>query len=385
MPAPAPLSTLLSRILVACTIELDNEFERRFEQSGGGARIVSLVMWSNFMRFVGEGITVGELPTAVGLQKPRVLSTLGGMERWRYVFVSPAAVRHAPGTKRDGFGSARGLDSTWVVRLTPAGRVAEAIWPQLFDEIEGRWDERFGTAEIDELRGSLRAIVGAIDVELPEYLPIVGGVNGMTADLPPPPSRHTGAREGDLVSSLPLSALLSQALLAYTSDFEAESPLSLPLSANVVRVLDEKGVLVKDLPLLAGVSKEATAMALTFLAKTGWVVVDGASAGTRSARLSPTGRDVQRDYDWLHAEVAEQWETRFGAEAVGRLRSSLQHLLEQRDGKNARLARGLEPYDGGWRGSAAYRAQTEAVLDDPIARLPHYPMVLHRGGWPDGS
>ena len=70
---------------------------------------------------------------------------------------------------------------------------------------------------------------------------------------------------------------------------------------------------------------------------------------------------------------------------VGRLRSSLQHLLEQRDGKLARLARGLEPYDGGWRASAAYRTQTEAVLDDPIARLPHYPMVLHRGGWPDGS
>ena len=89
MPAPAPLSTLLSRILVAFTIELDNEFERRFEQAGGGARVVSLVMWSNFMRFVGDGITVGELPTAVGLQKPRVLSTLGGMERWRYVFVAP--------------------------------------------------------------------------------------------------------------------------------------------------------------------------------------------------------------------------------------------------------------------------------------------------------
>jgi hypothetical protein len=307
------------------------------------------------------------------------------MERWRYVFVAPAAVHRAPNTKRDSFGSARGLSSTWVVRLTPAGRRAEAIWPQLFAEIEGRWEERFGAAEIDELRGLLRAIVGAIDVELPEYVPIVAGANGMTANLPPLESRQAAQGEDDLPSSLSVSALLSQALLAYTIDFEAESQLSLPLSANFVRVLDERGVLVKDLPLLAGVSKEATAMALTFLAKTAYVVVEGASAGTRSARLSPTGREVQRDYDRLHAEVAAQWETRFGAETVERLQSSLGRLLEQRDGKHARLARGLEPYDGGWRASDAYRTQTDAVLDDPIARLPHYPMVLHRGGWPDGS
>ena len=26
-----------------------------------------------------------------------------------------------------------------------------------------------------------------------------------------------------------------------------------------------------------------------------------------------------------------------------------------------------------------------AILADPIAALPHHPMVLHRGGWPDGA
>jgi hypothetical protein len=30
-------------------------------------------------------------------------------------------------------------------------------------------------------------------------------------------------------------------------------------------------------------------------------------------------------------------------------------------------------------------AATDAVLADPYARLPRYPMVLHRGGYPDGS
>ena len=85
---PAPLSTPLSQVLVAFTIELDNEFERRFAEAAVGRRFgISLVMWSNFLRFVGDGITVGELPIVGGLPKARMLSTLGGMERWRYVYV----------------------------------------------------------------------------------------------------------------------------------------------------------------------------------------------------------------------------------------------------------------------------------------------------------
>src|SRR5688500_12510660 len=123
-----PLSTLLSHVLVAYTIELDNEFERRFEEAGGGARVVSVVMWSNFLRFVDDGIAVGQLADAAGLQKGRMLSTLGGMERWRYVVVAAAGARQPPTAKRDGWGSARRLRSDWVVRRTPAGQTAAAIW-----------------------------------------------------------------------------------------------------------------------------------------------------------------------------------------------------------------------------------------------------------------
>jgi hypothetical protein len=124
----SPLSTLLSQVLVACTIEFDSEFELRFAQAGGAARVVPLVMWSNFLRFVGDGITFGDLPAATRLQKPRTLSTLGGMERWRYVAVGADDHGRSRASKRDGFGSARGLQSTWFVRPTPDGRKAEAIW-----------------------------------------------------------------------------------------------------------------------------------------------------------------------------------------------------------------------------------------------------------------
>jgi len=368
-----PLATLLSQVLIAYTIELDNEFEHRFVQAGGRARVASLVMWSNFLRFVGGGITVGELPGAAGLPKSRMLSTLGGMERWRYV-----AVDTGSSTKRDGFGSARGLKSTWVVRLTSNGRKAEAIWPTLFDEIDARWRARFGAGEIDALEGSLRAIVEGIDVELPEYLPIVGGENGMVADIAAGERRETA-------QPLHLGALLARALLTYTLDFERESALSLPLCANVVRVLDETGVLVDQIPPRSGISKEATSMALTFLVRSGFVAVDGATSATKLARLTSEGRAARDACGSLHAELESGWDARFGAEAVRRVRSSLELLLGRCEGTRTLLSLGLEPYADGWRARAPYLTQTQAVIDDPVSALPHYPMALHRGGWPDGS
>jgi DNA-binding MarR family transcriptional regulator len=322
-----PLSTLLSRVLVAFTIELDNEFEHRFLAAGGGARVASLVMWSNVLRFVGDGIAVSELPAATGLEKARVLSLLGGLERWRYVTVGPASK-----SKREGWGSGRGIRSDWIVRLTPAGRKAAALWPPLFGEIERRWEERFGADAIGELRSSLSTIADRIDVQLPEYLPIVGSADGMVAGISPPERQATSD------SPLPLTALLSQVLLAYTLDFERESKLSLPLSANVVRVLGEKGELVRDLPSAAGVSKEAIAMALTVLTKNGYVAVDGTTAATKRVRLTAKGRKEQAGQDRLHAEVEKGWRRRFGADEVRRLPSSLQRRPARRSLPRARAA-----------------------------------------------
>src|SRR5262245_8516559 len=133
MADAVPLSTLLSQVLVAQSIEIDNEFEQRLTDSGESARVTSVVMWSNFLRFVGDGISVGDLPAATGLHKARVLSTLGGMERWRYVFVAPASADRAPSERREGYGSAKRFRSDWVVRLTPAGRVTTEIRPALFE------------------------------------------------------------------------------------------------------------------------------------------------------------------------------------------------------------------------------------------------------------
>jgi DNA-binding MarR family transcriptional regulator len=373
VPDRLPLSTLLSQVLIAQTIELDNEFERRLAESGESARVTSVVMWSNFLRFVGDGIAVRELPDAAGLPKARVLSTLGGMERWRYVFVASSTAGGPPKEKRNGYGSARGLRSDWLVRPTPAGRATQEIRPALFDEVDGRWTERFGSGIVGALRGSLEAIVDRLDVDLPEYVPIVAGSDGMVAGFTPRP--RTAA-----ATASQLTILLAQVLLAYTLGFEAESELSLALAANVVRVLGEQETAERDVPVLAGVSKEATAMALGYLIKAGHVVRDGSTAATARVRLTPTGRTAQARLPAVHAQIDKAWHERFGAAAVERLGTSLEAVLE-----HASLSEGLRPPADGWRASKPYRTRTEDLLGDPRATLPHYPLVLHRGGWPDGS
>src|SRR5688572_13758374 len=135
-------------------------------------------MWSNLLRLVGDGLTVGEFVAAVGLPKRSALSRLGGVERWRYVSVGPS-----PG-KREGYGSGRGTKDDWVVRFTPAGLRAAAIWPALPAEIEARWRERFGAQEIGALLEALGAVDRAIATPLPEFLPIVSSTQAMALELP---------------------------------------------------------------------------------------------------------------------------------------------------------------------------------------------------------
>ena len=181
--------------------------------------------------------------------------------------------------------------SAWVVRSTVAGRKAQEIRRPLFGVIEKRWQERFGKDEIDELREALGAVVGQLDFELPDCLPILGyGLFSRGPDY-----KQTASAPREEGEGKPLSALLSQLRLAFALEFESESELSLAISTNVVRVLDAKGVRVWDHPLLTGVSKEAIAMSFSFVTRRGFAVVgaDATDLPTKVARLTPKGRKAQ--------------------------------------------------------------------------------------------
>jgi DNA-binding MarR family transcriptional regulator len=171
--------------------------------------------------------------------------------------------------------------------------------------------------------------------------------------------------------------LLSRALHAFTLDFEEVSRLSLGLCANTLRVLDEVGAHARDLPRLTGVSKEANQMCIGFLERSGLLATapDPAARRGQVLRLTVDGVTSQARANRLIADTEAQWAERFGVDAVTELRRSLRVVVGRSPrAVNSPLFGGLEPPEGGWRAAVA-RPET----------LPHYPMVLHRGGYPDGS
>jgi DNA-binding MarR family transcriptional regulator len=361
MTGRVPLSALLSQVLVAFIVECDNEFERRMPHSTtshgrtpGAPWLVSMAMWSNCLRFVGEEpITVGELERCA-----RTGTNLDGMRRWGYIDIRPDPDdRRARPPRRD-----------LAVRATAAGLRAQQVWLPLPGVIENRWQQRFGREALGDLRESLRAVAARLEGGLPDCMPILGyglQTNGPGRKSPP-----------EDVSGLSLPALLSRVLVAFATEFERGSDVALAISANLLRVLDQQGVRVRDLPLLAGVSKQAISMATGIAGRQGLAVVEPDPAASRGkvVRLTPGGRRTQDACRRLLATIEDGWQERFGPAGLHGLRQALDRLATAPAGQPSPLWLGLEPYPGGWRASVS-RPRT----------LPHYPMVLHRGGFPDGS
>jgi methyltransferase (TIGR00027 family) len=363
---PLSLSALLSQALVAFTIELDNEAEHRLPHRttnqgasrGGGAWLTSLAMFENCLRFVtDQPITVGELETLA-----RTRTNLDGMRRWGYITID--------GTAKRVYRGRPGPDA--VLRATVRGLQARQTWLPLPAVIEQRWTERFGAGPIGQLRQALQAVAGHLDPGLPDTLPILGQAlfsPGLDPGVPPRPD------EPD-VAALPLSALLSRVLLAFALAYEAGSELSLAVSANLLRVLGEDGTRLRDLPLLTGISKEAVTWAMGVLLRAGSAAEEPDPAASRGqvACLTPRGLLAQGRYLEHLGMVEDRWRDRFGRDTIGALRQPLEALAIGADGQPPPLFQALQPYPDNWRASVR-----------PPRTLPHYPMVLHRGGYPDGS
>ena len=130
--------------------------------------------------------------------------------------------------------------------------------------------------------------------------------------------------------------------------------------------------------------------ATKFLQRHGYATVgpDPAGGRGRAVTLTERGVDELETHDRRMRAIEEGWADRRGAAAVGRLRECVQALAVRRaDGSpgGPALSLGLEPYQDGWRSRRPYKAQTDAFIAQPWTALPRHPMVLHRGGYPDGS
>ncbi len=363
-PGPLPLSALLSQLLVAFTIEADNEAEHRLPHSTtrhgrspdaprGAPWLTSMLMWANCLRFLPpDGITLTELH-----RRARTNTNLKGMSRWGYVTFTPDP------------GRGQRPDPDAIIRPTVVGSEARDIWAAVTDEVAGRWRDRFGRAAIDALASALGDVVAALDPALPDCLPILGyGLFSRLPEsepgVPPEPAGHRDR---------PLWALLSRVLLSLALAYEREPGPSLAISANALRVLTADGVRSRDIPALSGASSESVSMALGVLAERGLAVTEPDPAGSRYrvTRLTADGARAQRAYPERAAAIETGLARRCGQERIAALRSAADRLVL---GDAPRLGEGLAPYPDGWRASLP-----------PLAILPHYPLTLHRGGYPDGS
>ena len=236
-----------------------------------------------------------------------------------------------------------------LVTPTAAGQKVRSVWLPLAGAIEERWRTRFGDDAVDRLRTALLAVVGQVDAELPRYLPVV--VHGLRTLAPHLESVSAQAPDGAAASALDLSALLAQALLLFAVDVERESVLSLAISANAMRVIDDDGIRVRDLPTLAGVSKEAIGVSLSFLERNGCIVVeaDPNASRTKVARLTQKGRAARGSIGPLLAVVEARWQARFGTDEIEQLHAGLGALLN-------------DPLSGRRIGAAAQRLAREQAL-----------------------
>lgn len=386
-----PLSSLISQVLVAYTVEFDNEFERQMAERGFPGSRLSLLVWAKLIRFIPEsGARVDDLRVQIPKPIQHLKHELGCLERWGFIVLeSKAGIPAVPGTgarravrrgTRIGWGSGRGIRADWIVRLTDKGRSAGEVWPPLLEQIDARWESSFGNEHIRRLRKLLADLLTQVKVGS---------------------AQRPGGRRAHELGRLSLPRLLMQALRAFANEFDRRSSTPLSLCANTIRVLGQTPISVAELPRLTGASPETCGI--------GWqlkpyVIVepDPKRARGKVVRLSPRGLEAQRDYHRLVGQIEAEWETRFGKRPFQQLRESLQAMFTDPDGKPPPIVAGLIPPPGVARaggpapslgrrevGPAARKrmrdlvAQTESFVRDPARALPHFPLWdMNRGFGP---
>jgi hypothetical protein len=343
-----PLTALLSQVLIALTIETDNEFEHRtphFTTNFGpkpwrGVWLVSYAMYANFLRFIpDDGIVMSELAAKAGYPPP-VHPAYHGMRRWGYVTYEPDITGSNPKKK----------DADAIVRLHPVNGSARDAWAAVVADMEARWKAR----GLDALQAALIPLVDAIDRPLPEYLPTVG-FDRRQPELLAPETRPA--------IELNLLGLLSQLLLALAYEFEAQGDLTLGTYAGLLEPLTDEPVATRDLYEITGVAVKEWSSAMNQLARAGLAEVGGKP---KSIALTGHGMAAKAAGAKTLAAVEAAWAKKWGP--------TFEHLRHELEAVVGDAWDWTDPYPDNWRSKVKVPH-----------RLAHAPIVSHRGGYPDGS
>lgn len=382
---------MVSQLLIAYTIEVDNLLEVRMAKAGYPEYGLSLVAYLNLLQYVSkDGVAVHEVMDRTFATQAQVAQIAGTLERWFILEVDTGKHR---GEGRPGWLTSKGITATSILRPMPQGRVAVKAWSSIISTVEKRWASRFGES-LPRLRTSLAEVGASTGVDMPDGVPS-GWLRGDWRQFPP------GSVE--VSACLPIGVLLSKALLALTIDFERQSEHPIALCANTVRVLTPEGMPLSEVAVRSGLPAQMSSVLCTEAKNSGVATIKAdpkSKIGKKVIALTAAGKRAQSNYE----ELARGVEKALGRKGKA-LRTVVEEVSSASDGQALRIAEGLKPPPRTTRAGAErpslgmrtemtrraggevhifesaqsarnkeYLAQTEAFMSDPRGTLPHYPV-----------
>ncbi len=308
VPARTPVEVSLPVSLAHVLLDLARAFHVAGEDAG---EQLSVVLWANLLRVIPEeGVPLSDLPAAARISR-RAVKAWFGLEKRGWLELDVAA--------RGGK----------IVRLTDVGRRARDRWAAIVAETERSWsDEKPGVLA---LRSALEGLVAQFDLELPHYSMTYGSADtratgGAAVRAKPGPPRVPAhgtdwvpviRSDAGSVRDLPLHALLSQALMAFTIDYEEQSSVAMAVAAMLCRTMPTGSTGVSALPTVLGVNGSGRSS----LERHGVVSVSG-SGNHREATLTTVGERIRDAHERIVGTVTESWRGRYG-QLFTELRASL--------------------------------------------------------------
>ena len=341
----------LNALLATAFGELSREFEAAVLSA---ARLPVLDMCSNLLWHIDtDGADQRDLPQRAALSTRAIAFLVGQGERWQWLRV-----------EADG---ARGKR----VCLTATGREVSDVARRGLVAAETHWCGEAGAETSGAIRASLESLVSQFDLELPRFpmgygaadVSATGGsiVSGRGGSFDPDDERRAAATwesksEGRLyvrgagqdwrpvprdpqnsVDALPLTALLSEALMGFTIDYESSGGIPLAFAGNVLRLIADDVVEIHLRPARGKGPRRILPMHSTWanLYRHDYAEIEPDGDDPRHGRLSLTekGRLVRDTYRTLPTEIENRWEVRYGKATIGSLRQSLESVVATTDGE----------------------------------------------------
>ncbi len=294
MTAQPALPSLLWNVL--------SGLEQAYTVQGAGHRgLPSLDLWANLLRAINaQGTDLREIPTLVRLSKRAVRTRIATAIRGGWV------QQFQPGR------------SQATVQLTLPGADVATRWKSLRIAAEEQWCAQVGTEPAFVLRKALENIVAALPLEHPHYPASYGAADARITGGNGQEWKAVPRGQQEIVSDLPLSALVSQTLVAFAIDYEELSPVALSLSTSVIKGIPPEGRSLGGLGDSVGISA---------LVRHGFLYASG-KPGHETVHLTHKGAAVSETLDQRIQAVETRWYNQFGHKPIVALRRALEAVAE---------------------------------------------------------